>query len=133
MNAIQRTRILRYKKNSQLLRYICKVIASILALSESARGRETSKRVLSYEHCGGATEAQKIYRAVLIHIYNDYRDKKYNLIHIGSFRGDELLKATKGFLSNSLNSTIYYADKHGATLSTDEISNQKPYVNIAWI
>ncbi len=132
MNATKRTKIIRYKKRLKPLRYLYKAIAAILHYPDLPMPGEAIREVY-ISNIAIKDRNPEIFRSLLILIYNEYREKKYNLIHIGSFRGDNLLNATKGFLSSSLISNIFYAAKKDANLSVDEIGDQMPFINIAWI
>jgi len=132
MNAIKRTRILRYKKRLKPLRYIYTAIAAILRYPDLPRRGEFLREVYITD-IAVKDRNPEIFRAMLIHIYNECRDKKYNLIHIGSYKGDELITATKGFLTSSIYSNIYYAEKDGVAQATVKNNKGMPFINIAWI
>lgn len=72
-----------------------------------------------------------ILRALLIKVYNKYRKLNYNTVIFGSYDGDSLFNALKGFFNQPVKSHIVASsyDKSLLKSTTEECS--KPYIDVA--
>lgn len=104
----KRTRILRYKNGFKVIRLIYKLVSLIFRYPDLPENGEAIKEIYITDLAIKGTN-HLILKSILKSIYKVYQEKKYNLINIGSFKGDPLLKATNAFFSSPLYSGIYFS------------------------
>jgi len=75
----------------------------------------------------------KILNALLRKIYNEYRILKFNLMVFGSYENDNLLKATNGFVFQSVKSNIILCHKDKSTVENVISGKTHPYVDVAFL
>jgi len=73
----------------------------------------------------------KILKALLIHVYNKARKDGYNMVQVGSYAGDPILKATKPFYKQALYSHIVLGSSKEELITGNKIDTIRPYIDIA--
>ena len=132
VSTFKRTRIIRYKGTMKIIRFIYKLLSRIFNYPDlPARGGAIKELYISDVLI--VNDDVAVFRSLITGIYNTYQKKRYNLINVGSYKGDPLLNATKSFFSTSLNSNIYYSSLKGQELNLSDPNYSKPYVDIALI
>jgi len=132
MKSIRRTRILKYKRRILIIKMLYKIIASILGYPSLPKPGEALKEVY-ITHIAVIGKNPKILEALLRSIYNEFKMKKYNLIHFASFKNDPLLVAAKPFFSTPLYSNIYFSSKNDQLIQDSSNNIDKPYIDITLI
>jgi len=128
----KRTRILKYGRSFLLFRIFYQFIAKILNYPDLPKRGGNIKEVFITDVAIKDRDPE-VFKNLLIKIYNEYREKKYNLMIFGSYQGDRLLDGLSTFLTKSLHSNIYLSAKNRHLLEDGSIDCTTPYINIALI
>ncbi len=73
----------------------------------------------------------EILEILLIHVYNKARKSGYNMIQVGSYAGDPILKATKPFFTQALYSHIVAGASDQSLILDNKIDITRPFIDIA--
>ena len=86
MSRYKRTRILEYKGSFAWIRKIYKFISRIFKYPDLPKKGESLKEIYITDIVIKDRNPE-VLESLLLRIYNEYRDKRYNMMIIGSFQG----------------------------------------------
>jgi hypothetical protein len=132
ISSFKRTRILRYKNRFYWIRWFYNFFSEIFGYPVLPENAEALREVYVTDTVI-IDRNPEVLKSLLERIYNEYREKKYNLMYFGSFRGDSLLKAVDSFNSISLQGDIYFSARDGHILKNGSVIFDKPFIDIALI
>ena len=131
ISAIKRTRILKYKRKNLLIRLIYGMLAVVFQYPDLPDTGEPLKEV--YITDVAVNGNPDVFKDLLNRIYNDCLSNRYNLIYIGSYKGDPVLKATESFFSTPIYASIYFSAKDKNALEQKTLDCSKPLIDPALI
>jgi hypothetical protein len=126
----KKNRIIKYGKKFRLIKIVYSILCLLFGFPPLPKEGDAFKDVTITEYAVKGRDP-KIMKALLLKIYNEYRDKKYNMIIFGSCYTDPLLQATKSFFTQSVMSNIVLASPDETQLQEDKIDTTLPFVNVA--
>lgn len=132
ISSFKRTCILRYKKRFFWVRLFYKFISRLFQYADLPDQGEALREIYITDLVIKNRDSE-VLKNLLFRIYNEYRKKNYNLIYLGSYKGDPLLKAADSFYSKPLYSNIYFSAKDERSLENQTIDFSKPLIDIALI
>jgi len=132
VGSFKRTRIIRYNRRFFWIRFFYKIISKIFRYPDLPDQGEPLREAYITDLVIKNRDPE-VMKNLLLRIYNEYRKHNYNLIYLGSYKGDPLLKAAASFFSKPLYSTIYFSAKDGQSLGNKTIDFSKPWIDIALI
>jgi hypothetical protein len=127
----KRTRILKYKKRFKVVRMIYKLLSLLNHYPDLPKDGDLINEVYLADLVIKESN-HLVLKSLLKVIYNVYHKKNYNLINIGSYKDDPLLKATKSFFFTSLHSNIYFSEL-GEDNGIDAYKINRPSIDIAML
>lgn len=132
MSSFKQNKVISYRKSFKFKKILFSLLAGIFKFSPLPREGNAFKDV-TITDCAVGERNPEIMEALLLKIYNEYREKKYNTLIFGSYYNDPLLKAVKNFFSKSVISNIILFSKNKSDLEDGKIDKSMPYVDIAML
>ncbi len=130
ISAIRKLRVMSYRKQFRVIKFAYGIVAPILGFPKLPAPGEVFREIVINDF---AVEDRnpEILKALLIHIYQEYRKKGYNMIQIGSYDKDPILSAVRGFFSQPLYSHIIFGSADPDLIEKEGIDCSRPYLDIA--
>lgn len=129
-NSFKQNRIIRYSKKLKLIRNLYSLFGTIFGFPSLPREGEAFKDIVIPEYAV-MDRNPKIMNALLIKIYNDCRNKNYNMIIFGSCYNDPLLKAVKRFFYQNIVSNIILGSTDKSLIEENKIDISLPYIDVS--
>lgn len=131
-SSFKRTRILKYKKQFLWIRLIYRLLSKLFHYPDLPYIGGPLKEIYITDVVIKRRDSE-VLKNLLSRVYNEYRLKKYNLMYIGSYQGDPLLKATNSFFSKPLYSHIFFSAKDKRDLEDPGLDLSKPLIDLALV
>ena len=131
-SSFKQIRILKYGSKFKRIRNFYRLFSALFKLPSLPDPGHSFKAVY-ITSCAVENHDPKIMNAMLRKIYNEYRIKEFNIIVFGSYVNDRLLKATNGFLFQSVKSNIYLYHKDKSVVENLKQNEQYPYIDMAFL
>jgi hypothetical protein len=132
MGRLKQTRIVRYGTKLEFVRRGYAVLAR-LAGSAPMPGKGETIRDVTVTDCAVRKRDPDILEALLRKIYNEYRERKYQMLIVGGCRHDPLLAATAKFVTHPVVSNIVLFAYDPSRLAEGRIDVSLPYVDPAML
>lgn len=127
---LKQTRVLKYKRKLRWTKLLYQLFTPLLGLPPLPKKGECFKDITLVDHATQHNNPE-IMEAILKHVYNTYRPKRYNNIIFGSYEDDDLIKAADRFHSTTIESKIVLGCESEELLQSIKV--YKPYINIAFL
>nr|WP_321411744.1 hypothetical protein [uncultured Carboxylicivirga sp.] len=128
--SFKQTRVLKLSLNLRMTRFVYFVLAYWFGFPTLPNKGNCFKEVYLTDYAVKDRNPD-IMKALLVRIYNEYRNKKYNSVIFGSSEDDPLLKATQGFFKQSVKSHIILSVADEKILNETKVN--LPYIDIAML
>ncbi|MCU4162876.1 hypothetical protein [Carboxylicivirga caseinilyticus] len=128
--SFKQTRVLKLSLNLRMTRFVYSVLAYLFGFPTLPDEGKCFKEVYLTDYAVKDRNSG-IMRALLVRIYNEYRTKKNNSVIFGSSEDDPLLKATKGFFSQSVKSHIILSVADENMINETKVN--LPYIDVAML
>lgn len=131
-SSFKQIRILKYSKQFKRIKNTYNLFSRFFRFPPLPDAGQSFKAAYITD-CAVEKRDPEIMNAMLRKIYNEYRSQKFNMIVFGSYKNDRLLKATNGFYYQSVESNIYLLHKDEAMMEKLKQTNDKPYIDVAFL
>jgi hypothetical protein len=128
----KQNRIIRYGRKLKMINIFYAILARLFGLPQMPREGDAIRDVTIIE-CAAKDRSPDILEALLLKIYNEYRDRRYNMMIIGSCANDPLLKATKKFFTHPVVSSIILFSNDESLLDGGKIDTSLPYIDLVML
>jgi len=105
-SSFKQIRILKYNRKFNFIKTIYNLLAPSLKLPRLPQLGQAFKSVFITD-VAIRNRDPNVLNTLLKKIYNEYRQKEYNLIVLGSYKNDSLLEATNDFFYQAVESNVY--------------------------
>lgn len=129
-SAFRQNKVIFYRKSFRIKKILFFLLGAFFKFPPLPREGEAFRDVTITDFAIKEREPE-VMEALLLEIYNEYREKKYNMLIFGSYYNDPLLKAAKRFFSKSVISNIILFSKDKLYLKDGKIDTSMPYIDIA--
>jgi len=129
-SAFRQNKVICYRKSFKLKKILFLLFGAVFKFAPLPREGEVFRDV-TVTDCAIRKRNPKVMEALLLKIYNEYREKKYNTLIFGSYYNDPLHKAAKKFFSKSVVSNIIIFSKDKSYLEDGKIDTSMPYIDMA--
>jgi hypothetical protein len=129
-SAFRQNKVIFYRKSFKIKKIFFLLLGALFRFPRLPREGEAFRDV-TITDCTIRERNPEIMEALLLKIYNEYREKKYNTLIFGSYYNDPLLKAAKKFFHKSVFSNIIMFSKDELYLEDGKIDTSMPYIDIA--
>lgn len=127
---IRKLRVMAYRKQYRIVKLVYSLAAPVFGFPKLPKAGSPFREIVINDY-GVEGRNPEILKALITHIYQESRKSGYNMIQIGSYEGDPILSATKGFLSQPLYSHIIFGAKDPECIEKEGIDVSRPYLDIA--
>ncbi len=131
-SSFKQIRILKYSRKFRLIKNGYNLIAPLLKLPRLPYPGQAFKAIYITD-VSIKNRDPRVFNALLRKVYNEYKQKEFNLIVLGSYKNDQLLDATNDFFYQSVESNVYLYYDNDKTRTEIEQNNRKPYIDIAFL
>jgi hypothetical protein len=130
ISPIRKLRVMAYRKQYRWVKLGYSLVAPIFGFPRLPRPGDPFREVVINDHAVENRDP-RILKALITEIYQEYRSKGYNMVQIGSYEGDPVMEAAKGFFSQPLCSHIIFGAKEEEAIEQEGIDCSAPYLDIA--
>ncbi len=127
---IRKLRVMAYRKQYRMVKLVYSLAAPIFGFPRLPKAGSPFREIVINDY-GVEDRNPEILKALITHIYQESRKSGYNMVQIGSYEGDPILSATKGFFSQPLYSHIIFGAKDPECIEKEGIDISRPYLDIA--
>ena len=127
---VRQNRIMKYSRKLKLIKLLYGICRPIFGFPPLPDEGSAIKDATIVEYWAENRDPV-IMKELLVRIYNDYREKHYNMIIFGSCSNDPLLKAAHSFLHVNIISHIVLASRNKNDLEDGLIDTSMPYVDVS--
>lgn len=131
-SSFKQIRILSYSRNLLIIRKILTVVSALFRIPDLPDTGQALKAVYITD-CAVQKRDPKLLNALLRKVYNEYRRKMFNLLIYGSYKDDKLLKATKGFFYQPVESNIILIHNDKSEVEKLIREKQYPHIEVAFL
>jgi len=128
--AFKQNKVISYRKSFKLKKILYTILGAFFKFPSLPQEGEAFRDITITDYAIRERD-HEVMEALLLKIYNEYREKKYNTLIFGSYYNDFLLKAAKRFFSKSVVSNIIIFSKNKSDLEDEKIDTSMPYIDIA--
>jgi len=130
VSAIRKVRVMAYRKQYRLIKVLHGMVAPVLGFPALPATGEPFREIVINDF-GMENRDPRILKALITHVYHEKRKLGYNMVQIGSYEGDPILTATKGFFTQPLKSLIIFGAGDPELIDREGIDCSKAYLDIA--
>lgn len=130
ISSFRKVRVTEYRKKFKWIYLIYKFFRPIMGFPELPAPGEPFREIIVNDFAVENRDP-KILECLLRAVYKDAHKRRYNMIQIGSYSGDPILKAVKPFISTSLYSHVVMGSSSPELIKEGRINTTRPYVDIA--
>ncbi len=130
ISAIRKLRVMAYHKQYRAVKIIYGMAAPLFGFPRLPKPGDPFREIVINDY-GVQDRNPLILKALITHIYKEYRKLGYNMVQIGSYEGDPILAATKGFFSQPFYSHMIFGAKDPDCIERENIDTSRPYLDIA--
>ena len=130
LRRIRKLRVMAYHGRFAWVRFFYRMLTPVFRLPSLPKPGDYFRELVINDYAVEGRNPQ-ILRALLIHIYSLARRKGYNLVQIGSYEGDPLMEATRGFFYQPLDSHILAGMAEPDLIEKEKIDCSKIFLDIA--
>jgi len=130
ISPIRKLRVMAYRKQYRWVRLGYSLVAPFFGFPRLPAPGAPFREIVINDH---AVENRnpEILKALITEIYHEYRARGYNMVQIGSYQGDPVMEAARGFFSQPLCSHIIFGAKDQDAIEKEGIDCSRPYLDIA--
>ncbi|MGZ5468795.1 MAG: hypothetical protein ACXW2O_02635 [Candidatus Aminicenantales bacterium] len=132
MERLRQTRIIHYGAKLKIAKKAHALFARLAGFPQMPGEGDRIKDV-TITDCAVRDRKPEILEALLRRIYNELRERKFNMMTVGSCRQDPLLRAARGFIGYQVVSNIVLFAKDPSLLAEGRIDASLPYVDLAMV
>lgn len=129
---LKQTRIVRYGTRMKFLKAVHGLVARLAGFPLMPKAG-SPLRAVTLTDCAIRERNPDIFEAMLRKIYNDYRERGYNLLIFGGCSNDPLLGAAKRFFSLQVTSHIVLFATDQSWLEEGRVDTSLPYIDVAML
>ena len=130
ISEIRKLRVMAYRKQYRIVKTVYGLLRPVFGFPALPKPGAPFREIVINDY-GIENRDPEILKALITRIYNEYRRKGYNMVQIGSYEGDPLMKATAGFFSQPLYSHIIFGSKDEDLIEKEGIDYERAYLDIA--
>jgi hypothetical protein len=130
ISAIRKLRVMAYRKQYRTIKLAYSMVAPVLGFPKLPLPGEAFREIVINDF-GVENRDPEILKSLLVHVYQEYRKKGYNMIQIGSYDKDPILTAVRGFFTQPLYSHIIFGSADPDIIEKEGIDCSRPYLDIA--
>jgi GNAT superfamily N-acetyltransferase len=130
VSAIRNVRVMAYHKQLRLIKVLHGIVAPVMGFPALPEPGEPFREIVINDY-GIENRDPRILKALISHIYHEKRKMGYNMVQIGSYEGDPILTATKGFFTQPLRSLIVFGAGDPELIDREGIDCSRAYLDIA--
>jgi hypothetical protein len=127
---IRKIRVMEYRKQFLWITRLYKLMRPIFRFPKLPKKGDAFKEIIINDFACKYRDPE-ILKSMLIHLYNKARKEGYNMVQIGSYAGDPILKAAKPFFKQGLYSVIVLGTAEEELIDAEKIDISRPYIDIA--
>jgi hypothetical protein len=130
INQIRKLRVMGYRKQYRWVKLGYGLVAPIFGFPRLPKPGDPFREIVINDH---AVENRnpKILKALITEIYREYRNRGYNMVQIGSYQGDPVMEAARGFFSQPLCSHVIFGSGEEDVIGKEGIDCTRAFLDIA--
>ncbi|MFO7617149.1 MAG: hypothetical protein R6V75_07845, partial [Bacteroidales bacterium] len=127
---IRKLRVMAYRGRYAWVRFFYRMATPILRLPPLPKPGDHFRELVINDY-GVEERNPEILRALVTYVYTQARRRGYNMVQIGSYEGDPLMAAIRGFFTQPLDSHIIIGTFDPDLIEKEKIDCSRPYLDIA--
>ena len=130
ISSFRRVRVMEYRKQFKWVYWLYSAVRPVAGFPKLPKPGEPFKEIIINDFAVENRDP-KILEQLIRAVYRDAHKKRFNMIQIGSYSGDPILKAVKPFFAMSLYNHLIMASPDEELIKEGRINTTRPYVDIA--
>lgn len=130
ISSFRRVRVMEYRKRFKWVYWLYKITRPIMRFPGLPKPGEPFRELIVNDFAVENRDP-KILEVLLRAIYREAHRKRYNMIQIGSYSGDPILKAVRPFFAMSVYNHVVMGSTSEDLIKEGRINTTRPYVDIA--